>query len=158
MKVANVDRDLKGEIQMPSLKEKIAAAQDALNEVAIAAAVPQPLAGTVYPPKALDVLKMLDNWAGNLGGGHEEVKKLWAVFAALRGPDSNDDKYSTTAIIRARALPNFAASAGMDVSSTAKADDQMMERLAMYNPMYSSHFGSHIRAAARALLDRHPNG
>jgi hypothetical protein len=145
---------------MPSLKEKIAAAQDALNEVAIAAAAepqPLPISSTPLPPDALGVLKALDEWAEHQTWRGIEVKKLWNILAAMRGPDNvGDDKANTTSLIRARALPHMAYGAGMDVASSVYATDDRMAQLANYSSG-TNHFSNHIRSAARALLNKDPN-
>ena len=58
--------------------------------------------------RARDVLKVMDRWSE--GSTFLEIRDLWDILSALRGPDEYnlDLKQETTCRIRARTVPNLA--------------------------------------------------
>jgi hypothetical protein len=105
---------------------------------------PVPIEPLINPKASLkEVLAGLDEWASQ---DFEKGKGLWDVLTALRGPDNPKDyflKVDTTGVIRREAMPKLtrlreAVIAGRNNAIPNDYDD-------------SSHFGRHIRNAARAL-------
>lgn len=106
-----------------------------------------------------DVLKQIDTVLakGRRGGTYERLHasshQLWNILTALRGPDSNrdDDKYASTCVIRAAALPktfakgkkNIPFGALMNYDSDIKADHR--------NAILDGHFKDHAKKAFATL-------
>lgn len=114
---------------------------------------------------AREVLEAINAWAR--GANPLEVRDVWAVLTALRGPDNGDDavKWRTTARIRGTALPQLSLGAGaFTVESDATThpavldppevgDTSSMSNLT--DPDVSAagnHFRQHIRLAAEYLV------
>lgn len=113
-----------------------------MKKVVEKATEPKPRAKTM-----LQVMKLIDTEAVRMT--RNEQRKLWYVLTALRGPDNNGDKWNTTAVIRAKALPqwskhpNFLGTHNRYGSFVAPAIDT--------NPSANNHFARHAMKAAEAL-------
>ena len=96
------------------------------------------------PTTCREMLAEINAWAYAMGLEHTEVKKLWTVLTALRGPDDGGDKtkYQSTSIIRRVALP-FSKEHTCPVNTKGAEINLTSDS--------SSHFNSHILAAAEAL-------
>jgi hypothetical protein len=91
-----------------------------------------------------DWRKMLKTIATFVNVHDEQAKDLWAVLSALRGPDYEGYKFSTTGVLRWAADitpgPHWAVS-NRDEDRWAKHRDSLPY----------DHFGTHIRKAFLAL-------
>ncbi len=122
-----------------------------------------PKTGTLITPQstALDILKAIETWAGQVRD-QAEPRHLWAVLSALRGPDVRDSdpaKQETTIYIRAVALPTLAALAHADLPYAeyhgAWSTKSKLAELGAWRGVdrhLDRHFGGHIRTAANSLL------
>ena len=94
----------------------------------------------------------------HLAVGDKAASELWDILTALRGPDSDDadEKDRSTAHVRARAFPKTLAESSRGGNWWQPASDDSAfpgmstTRKGFTLPSYS-HFGNHIRAAARVL-------
>ena len=89
--------------------------------------------------RARDVLKVMDRWSE--GSTFLEIRDLWDILSALRGPDdyNSDLKQETTCRIRARTVPNLA------YYSDVNRDGREIVG------WYGDHFGQHVMAAVAAI-------
>lgn len=105
---------------------------------------------------AREVLAALDGWA--LHTDEEEVRHVWHVLTAMRGPDLPDPedaiKWATTAKLRGAVLPTLAGRAGAFV--IIGTGEGAVEELMAYSGGGGGHFSTHLRFAATTLLDWFP--
>jgi hypothetical protein len=105
---------------------------------------------------ALQILRALNQWAEE--SDYREVRRLWFVLTALRGPDDERDqkfvKWGSTAALRQLALSVMAEKSGSDVSYDI-SDRPILEQLSLIrsgaNSAMNWHFRGHIRQAADAF-------
>lgn len=97
---------------------------------------------------AKEVLAFIDQWADS--APKEEVKNLWSVLTALRGPDNGDHKLKlcTTAVIRGLTLPILSKSNGA-FNNDGRYGEPVIS-LGDVSPE-DFHFWSHITSAAKYL-------
>lgn len=102
---------------------------------------------------AKDILASIDKWGYHTN--RVEAKKLWLILSALRGPDVEDaGKHGTTLLIRTAALPQLADTAGYEKHYRPVADAELVTLAEGGGVGGGHHFRTHIRLAARALLNR----
>ena len=107
---------------------------------------------------AKEWLEALDTWFSLYTTTTEEKRRLWAVLAALRGPDDvTYSKSNTTGIIRAKAFPITTGSArGAEVLGTTNVMGGFAEAMKAVGSGRNEHFATHIATAVEALKKMYP--